>query len=187
GRIGEAEFLAASRPWPRYATDYRALVLLARARGWPVVAANIPRSLAAAVSTKGLAALDALPPDQRSWAASENRCPHDAYFARFQEVTAGHAMPDRSMSDRFFEAQCVKDEAMGESIARALAASPGAIVVHFNGTFHTDFAQGTAERAKRRAPSAKTIVITAMPVTTPETAPFPSPKLADFVILTRTS
>ena len=30
-------------PWPRYATDYRPLVEFAKAHGWPVVAANVPR------------------------------------------------------------------------------------------------------------------------------------------------
>src|ERR1043166_3754058 len=50
GQLGEADFLAQSRPWERYATDYRPMVQLARARGWPVVAANVPRPMASAVS-----------------------------------------------------------------------------------------------------------------------------------------
>ena len=33
GRITEADFLARSRPWPRYATHYRGLVDLAKSRG----------------------------------------------------------------------------------------------------------------------------------------------------------
>lgn len=58
GTISEANFLAGSRPWDRYTTDYRALVELARVRGWPVVAANVPRRLASAVGRRGLALLD---------------------------------------------------------------------------------------------------------------------------------
>ena len=73
GRMSEADFLAKSRPWDRYATDYRALVMLARARGWPVIASNVPRPIASAVSRKGLAALDTLPPTSRAWAARGHR------------------------------------------------------------------------------------------------------------------
>ena len=43
------------------------MVELARARGWTVVASNIPRRLATDVSRKGLAAVEALsPPSARS-------------------------------------------------------------------------------------------------------------------------
>lgn len=194
GRTPEAEFLAKSRPWERYATDYRALVVLARARGWPVIAANVPRPIASAVSRKGLAALDSLPPGSRAWAARDNSCPHDAYFDRFAETMKGHGGPGTSadsaaarvITQRFYEAQCVKDETMGESIARAAAASPGAIVVHFDGAFHSDFGLGTAARARRRLPNAKVLVVTAIPV-----ADLAAPLSADaasraqFVILTR--
>lgn len=177
-RISEAEFLAKSRPWDRYAMDYRGLVQLARARGWPVVASNIPRPLASAIGRKGLAALDTLTPAQRTWAASQLSCPKDRYYANFAEAMKGHGGPgttsdsgaSRAMTDRFYEAQCAKDETMGESIARALSANPGAIVVHYNGSFHSDFGLGTAERVKRRAPNAKTVLVTALPVANPASA-----------------
>ena len=42
-RMTEEAFLKASRPWPRYQTDYRPLVEFAKRRGWSVVAANVPR------------------------------------------------------------------------------------------------------------------------------------------------
>lgn len=59
-------------------------------------------------------------------------------------------------------AQCLKDETMGESVARVWR--PGRLVVHYNGSFHTDFRLGTAERAQRRVPNASMIVVTALPV-----------------------
>jgi uncharacterized iron-regulated protein len=197
GHMSEADFLAGARPWERYATDYRALVLLARARGWSVVAANVPRPIANAVSRKGLAALDTLPASSRAFAARELSCPHDAYFDRFAEemkvhggggpASASNTAEMRLMTDRFYEAQCVKDETMGESIARALqAAGPGAIVVHFNGAFHSDYGLGTAERARRRVSRATSVVITAVPVATPGNAdPGVHAAKAEFVIFTR--
>jgi uncharacterized iron-regulated protein len=190
GRVSEAEFLAKSRPWERYATDYRALVVLARARGWPVVAANVPRPIASAVGRKGLAALDTLPAASRAWAARDLSCPRDEYFRRFAETMSGHGGPAagadtaaaNAMTWRFYEAQCVKDETMAESIANGASASKDAIVVHFNGSFHSDHGLGTAERVRRRMPGAKSVVVTALPVATLTAQP-PRGR-ADFVILT---
>src|SRR5262245_28228863 len=38
GRSTDEAFLAASRPWPRYNTDYHPIVEFARAQHWPVIA-----------------------------------------------------------------------------------------------------------------------------------------------------
>lgn len=193
GEVAESVFLAQSRPWPRYTTDYRAMVELSRARGWAVVASNVPRPLASAVSRGGLAALDTLPPARRALAAKALSCPRDRYFDRFAESMKGHGAGPGSALDsaaasamvsRFYEAQCVKDETMGEAIAAA-SARTGAVVVHYNGAFHTDRGLGTAERARRRMPRARSIVVTAVPVADPRSAdPAAYQDRADYVILT---
>jgi uncharacterized iron-regulated protein len=196
--MSEADFVARSRPWDRYATDYRALVMLARARGWPVIASNVPRPIASAVSRKGLAELDTLPPGSRVWAARDISCPHDAYYARFAEEMKGHSAgggpptaTDQAQmlatTDHFYEAQCVKDETMGESISRALArAGDDAIVVHFDGAFHSDFRQGTVARALRRNPGIRSLVITAVPSSDPWSASIgENASRADYLIFTR--
>jgi uncharacterized iron-regulated protein len=197
GRIVEAEFLNKTRPWTRYATDYRALVELARAHGWPVVAANVPRRFATAISRSGLSALDSLPPAERAFAARDLSCPRDTYFTRFANEMKGHSPTGGSApSDtaaaaaavaRMYEAQCVKDETMGESIAAALRrAGSGAIVVHFNGAFHSDMGHGTAERALRRLPDVKSLLVTAVPVAEPSKADSSTfAGRADYVIVTR--
>jgi len=66
--------------------------------------------------------------------------------------------------NRMYLAQCMKDETMGESVARAFR--PGRLVVHYNGSFHSDFRLGTAARAERRIGKVKTEVVTAVPVKT---------------------
>jgi len=196
GRLPEAEFLARSRPWPRYADDYRRMVELAKARGWPVVAANVPRPIASAVGRHGLDALDSLPPNERAFAARDLICPDDDYKRRFFEEMKGHssgsAAPSpgdtlpTAVAQRFYIAQCVKDETMGESIASArLQHGRGSLVVHYDGSFHSDYAAGTAERLKRRAPSARTLVITAIPVASPATEAVKDAKRADYVIFTK--
>jgi len=200
GRIAETDFLARSHPWDRYTTDYRALIELARARGWPVIGANVPRGYATAVSHAGMAALDSLAAASRALAARDLVCPHDAYYGRFAEEmkghsagggppTAGDTADARAVTDRFYEAQCLKDETMGESITAGLArAGKGAIVVHFDGSFHSDFGQGAAARARRRAPNAKIIVLTAVSVDDPAHADAAAyAARGDYVILTRKS
>lgn len=185
GEITEEEFLARSRPWSNYQTDYRPLVEFARLRGWPVVAANVPRPLASRVSREGLGVLDTLSPEERAVAAEEAICPRDAYYENFVEVMSqgGHDM--MAMVDRFYEAQCIKDETMAESIVRALEAWPGAVVVHMTGAFHSDFRLGTVERIARRAPSADIVVLTAIPLPDLTTLPTAEHRArADFLLFT---
>jgi uncharacterized iron-regulated protein len=62
---------------------------------------------------------------------------------------------------RMYQAQCLKDETMGESVARVWR--PGRLVVHYNGSFHSDYRLGTAARAARRSDGANVVVVTAVP------------------------
>lgn len=198
GRITEADFLARSRPWPRYATDYRGIVELAKARGWRVLAANVPRSMASAVGRAGLTVLDTLSVPGRHNAARELSCPSDDYRARFLAETRTHsagsgAAPQPSdtlptaVAERFYLAQCVKDETMAESIVAALRSAPrNAIAVHYNGSFHSDYGHGAAARVARREPGWKLAIVTAIPARDPALAPVaPNAGRADFLIFTR--
>lgn len=213
GNRDETSFLAASRPWPNYIPDYRPLVELSKAQKWPVVASNIPRPLASLVSRGGLKAFDTLSADVRGkQIAADISCPDDRYGklfkAWFSEAmnSAGHGAPAPSASvnadslkklavaaqateQRYYEAQCVKDETMGESVARALtdarARGNGALVVHMNGSFHTDYTLGTADRALRRSKGAKHMVITMLPTLDLDNVDAKSMrKKADYIVYT---
>ena len=171
GASGEDVLLQGSRPWKNYAADYRPLVELARARGWPVVASNVPRPLASLVGRTGIGALDTLAAGSRSQVAESLACPEDKYYDKFVAAMGGMASHGPAPADgtdpklrlgRMYQAQCIKDETMGESVARVWR--PGRLVVHYNGSFHSDFRLGTAERAQRRAPAARLVVVTAVPV-----------------------
>jgi uncharacterized iron-regulated protein len=190
GRLSEEEFLKASRPWPNYPTDYRPLIEFSRAHRWRVIASNAPRPIAQQVSRQGLDAARSGVASQRNLVAAEFACPMDDYFKRFAEAMGkGHPgahqkLQDekqsdkkqederRAMVERFYYAQCVKDETMAESIANALgtqsnsqgAAQGGPLVVHFNGAFHSDYRLGTASRAIRRLPKSNVKVISVVPV-----------------------
>ena len=181
GSIAEPQFLQESRPWPRYATDYRALIEMAKGEGWTVVAANLPRRLASAVAKAGEPAIQQLPAADRAMMAAELECPHDAYFARFTDAMTEHSPSEnkgaapasapptteqRATTDRYYWSQCAKDETMAESVARAVtdrAGKPGP-VVHFTGAFHSDFGAGTAERTRRRLTGRRVAVVSMLPV-----------------------
>jgi len=194
GRLSEEEFLNASRPWQNYRTDYRPLIEFARAHGWKVIASNAPRRIASQVSKQGLDAARSFrsgPESERKLVAADFACPMDDYFKRFAEAMGkGHPgahqkQPEEKQSDkereekqratieRFYFAQCVKDETMAESIANAFGevasggqsnAQSGPLVVHFNGAFHSDYRLGTASRAIRRLPKSNVKVVSVVPV-----------------------
>jgi uncharacterized iron-regulated protein len=200
GRLAEFAFLRQARPWPRYETDYRPLVELAKHRAWPVIAANVPRRFASAVGKSGLDAVRELSAEERALIAREISCPEDAYFRRFADEmqshpASGHAAPDaaklaeqQAMVKRFYEAQCIKDETMAESVAQAFKGRGGGrpVIVHFNGAFHSDYFQGAVQRTMRRLPDAAVRVITMVPADDLDALqPEEHAKRADFVVFTQ--
>lgn len=163
GVIDEAAFLASTRPWSNYAKHYRPVVEFARARGIPVVAANVPRALAARVSREGVAVAAKDP-----HAAEATSAPRDAYWHEFQKAIAGDepgaaAAMGEDVLFRIYVAQCLKDDTMAESIARRLQITTGAglrpRVVHLCGAFHSDRRYGTVARLAARVPTAKLGVV----------------------------
>jgi uncharacterized iron-regulated protein len=193
GSMPEETFLKDARPWPRYATDYRPLVEFAKSRNWPIVASNVPRRLASAVTKGGLAALKSSDGDPALY-ADDVQCPEDDYFERFSETMTAHPMPGtekmtdadrRAMVQRFYLSQCLKDETMAESVARAREQGPP-LVVHVNGAFHSDFGDGAAERVRRRLPRTRVVVLSILPVANLDTLK-PSKedrKRADYLVFT---
>jgi uncharacterized iron-regulated protein len=177
GRTSEEEFLKGSRPWPRYASDYRIMVEMARERAWPVIAANVPRRYASEIAKSGLAPLAALPAAERALIAADLQCPTDAYFDRFAATMGDHppggaatagdaAAARRATVERYYQSQCAKDETMAESIAASFdrrGGGPG-VIVHLTGAFHTDFGAGTAERVRRRLPGKRIAVVSVLPL-----------------------
>ena len=196
GTIREDQFLAGSRPWPRYASDYRPLIEFAKAHQIPVVASDVPRRIATDVSKTGMAAVDSLGAD-RSLVAHEPLCPTAGdYYARFIETmgsghppAAGDTGGDgHARTDRFYLAQCLKDETMAESIVAAWQknAARRAAVVHVNGSFHSDYAEGTAAGVSRRLNGRRIAVVSFVPVDDldAEKPDADAARLGDYVVYT---
>lgn len=160
GAIDLEQLKAGTRPWKRYESDYHPLVEYARTHSLPVVATNVPRTLAQQVAKGGLAALASTPLHVQRLYARRVSAPIDAYYERF--TASPHAAPDAML--RYYEAQCLKDDTMAESVADFLEARAPELFVHFNGAFHSDFGLGAAQRLRERRPGAKVLTVTLMPV-----------------------
>lgn len=159
GAITEEELLAEARPWGNYAAHYRPVVEFARERNLPVIAANIPRPLASRVAKRGL---DAVGGERFApWFVWTDEPEYRRLFA--EAMGRGHAMGgevDEGL-ERWFTAQCIKDEKMAQSIAGVLAAAgdDAPLVVHLCGKFHSDYHLGTVSRLKRYRPGADVAVV----------------------------
>ena len=199
GAINEEQLLKEARAWPRYSTDYRPLVELAKTEGWPVIAANLPRRFATEIARTGEGSIGNLSTADRALVARDLQCPQDAYFDRFTSAMTDHspsgdgrpAPPSdeqRATNERYYWAQCSKDETMAESIARASLARAGrpGPVVHVTGAFHSDFGAGTAERTRRRLTGKTVTIVSILPVSDLDTlAPAGDDlKRADYLVYT---
>lgn len=165
GEVEEKEFRANARPWGNYAKHYRGVVEFAKANKLPVVAANIPRPLAAQVAKGGDDALLELRENPNI--ARRTTAPKNDYWVAFQAAMAehmGNSSPEKLT--RFYQSQCLKDDTMAESIARALggpmppAGGRRPLVVHLCGKFHSDHWRGTVARVRQRVPGARIGVVT---------------------------
>lgn len=158
GRISEDDFLASSRPWPRYATDYRPMVEQAKAHGHAVLAANVPRPYANQYMKTG--SLDGL--DAR-YMAEHTYAPEGGYQERFYDAmrensASGMKVPPQ-MYAAMYRAQSLKDDTMAESIARTLASDPRTLIYHVQGEFHGSYHYGVAMKLQALRPTTRITVI----------------------------
>ena len=160
GAVNEEKFLESSRPWGNYRPHYRPLVEYARDNDLAVLAANIPRPLARKVSKEGPEAIAG-----EEFAARFSTAPPGLYHDLFWDVmNPSGGEPDDELLQRFFAAQCYKDDTMAESIADGLHQAWGQgrrpLVVHVCGKFHSDFGEGAVSRLRDRLPELRIAVVT---------------------------
>jgi uncharacterized iron-regulated protein len=210
GLISERHFLAASRPWKNYQTDYRPLVEFAREHKLPVIAANAPARYVSRVSQNGPDSLPALSPQARAWlpplpvapasrvyadkfnafmgggATRPSQPPAATTTATPGAAAAAHTPPPQAAHGgalHLLDAQNLRDASMAHAIAEHLKRDARPLVLHFNGTFHSEERLGVPEHVGRYRQKARTLVVTAVP-----RADFVAgemSKLGDFIVLTR--
>ena len=162
GQLNEADFLATSRPWPNYKADYAPLVNFAKEQKMPVVAANVPRFLAAHVA-KNNASTAGIAEQYQKWLPKKTYAPEGAYkdkfYAQMNSPEAPMKMPPARLA-AVYAAQCLKDDKMAESIAAFSDEHQNMQVLHINGCFHSDGHLGTAQKLEALRPKLKVAVIT---------------------------
>lgn len=160
--LSEEDFLAASRPWPRYKTDYAPLVNFAKEQKMPVLAANVPRFLAAYVA-KNNASTVGIEEQYLQFLPKHTYAPDGAYKDKFYAQMTSPEAPMKMSPQRLaavYAAQCLKDDKMAESIAAFSDAHKEMQVLHINGCFHSDAHLGTTQKLEALRPRLKVAVIT---------------------------
>jgi len=182
GFINEDRLKTDGRAWNNYTTDYRPMVEFAKLNRLPVIAANAPRRYVNLVSRRGMASLDSLSKEAKSWLPP---LPYDtlagAYHEKFMSLMSGHG------SSNIYYSQSLWDASMSYSIYRFLKGRKNKrkLVYHVCGSFHSDGKLGTAAQLLKRKSSLVIKNITALPssmyekMTKEELA-----AIADFVIVT---
>jgi len=140
---------------------YQPCLDLAREHGAAIVAANAPRQYVSRANREGYDGLLALPPDERTLFDLPIAPDVGAYRHRLAELMqemrgSDAAVPDEQL-DRMLRSQRVWDATMGASVARALDASPRAVLLV--GCFHSDFLGGTALEVMARRPGTSVFVV----------------------------
>ena len=160
GLISEAQFMASARPWGNYKTDYRPLVELAKERKLPVIAANAPRRYVNMVSRNGRDSLNGLTKEALNWLAPlPYGEPSDAYGKKFKALMG--PSPEAQMGiDKILASQSLWDATMANSVFSFLKSHDKSLVIHLNGSFHTESRLGTVEHLMKYRPKTKALVVT---------------------------
>jgi uncharacterized iron-regulated protein len=172
GKLEDA-FTKETRAWPNYA-DYRPLVEFCRENKRLVIAGNVPRPLAARVNKEGPEVLEKFTTEEKAWCASKLNAPEGAYKDKFFEVMGSSTSAKKddkyATMERMYNAQCLKDDTMAESITSWLDKNKNGKVLHINGAFHSAGGLGVPEKLKALRPDLKIVIITCIEADNPFTA-----------------
>jgi uncharacterized iron-regulated protein len=183
--ISETHFLSSSRPWGNYKTDYRPLLESAKEKKLPVIAANAPRRYVNMVARNGRESLNALSPEAKKWIAP---LPYEqateSYRKKFEALMGGAGDSGHGPT-KILDSQSLWDATMAYSIAEFLKENKHALVVHLNGSFHSENRWGIPDHLLKYRPKVKFLVVTI--IYEQDFTKFDKDKhaaLGDFVILT---
>jgi len=188
--INEHHFLSCVRPWQNYVQDYHPLVKYAKKNNLKVLAANAPRRYVHRVAQHGQSALNDLSTNAKTWIAPlPIKLPSEKLKQNFKAIQGKNlqmqfAHQALSGKSHFIDAQNLWDATMAYSIHEELSNSPGILIIHLNGYFHTMSGFGIPEHLKHYHPHVHMIVINMV-----QNDSFPNfnPQLkdsADFIIIT---
>lgn len=205
GLISERHFLASSRPWKNYQTDYKPLIEFARTHKVPVVAANAPARYVSRVSQNGPGSLASLSKEAGAWLPPIPVAPASpAYAEKFTAFMRGEggpanpsqpatgtaiaaatpqAQPSAHATTYLLDAQNLRDASMGHAIVESLRHGKRPLVLHVNGKFHSEENMGVPEHVRRYRKKTRMLIVTAIPGESFDAGKMS--KLGDYIVLTR--
>lgn len=158
GELDEGEFLE-EVDWGSDYHFYRPLIRMAKQHGAAVLAINAPRKVVRKVARQGLQSLDE---PERSEIAKEIDLGNEAHRTYVRKAYEQHSHGDLKQFDYFYEAQCVWEDTMAESLAEYLKVN-GTKVVVFAGNGHIINRFGIPDRTVERIP-VSTVTIMPLPL-----------------------
>ena len=161
--VREKDWLAAGRPWANYEPDYKPLVEFAKSHGAHVVGTNAPGRYVSLVSRRGgTAVLDSLSASAKAWLPPLPIAPpSDALAAKFTALMGGMSHGSGPSVEGMLAGQNLRDVSMATRTAQALEGN--ALVIHVNGSFHSENGLGIPEHLARLAPDARQLIVTMQP------------------------
>jgi len=181
GDVSEKTLKDEAKLWSNFPSDYKPLLDFAKQNKLKFVAADIPRRYASMVYSKGLEKLDSINPEAKKWIAplpipyvDTLKC-----YADIFKQAGGHGGKNLPKS------QAIKDATMAYFILKNYA--PGKKLIHFNGSYHSDWHQGVEWYLKQSNPSLKVLTIASAEQDSVEKLDKENLGLANFIICTPNS
>jgi uncharacterized iron-regulated protein len=156
GELDESEFLNEVDWGPDY-HFYRPLIRMAKQHGAAVLAINAPRNVVGKVARQGL---ESLGESERSKIAEEIDLSNEAHRTYVREAYERHPHGDLKEFEYFYEAQCVWEDTMAETLAEYLKKN-GRKLIAFTGNGHIINKFGIPDRTVERIPVS---MVTIMPL-----------------------
>lgn len=157
GDISEKNFEDEARLWQNYKTDYKPLLAFAKDNGILFIASNIPRRYASIVFRNGFEGLDSLS-DQAKKYIHPLPIPYDPEVKCYKDMLNMQGMGMNKSNENFPKAQAVKDATMAHFILQNW--KKGKLLIHFNGSYHSDNFEGIVWYLNRHLPELKITTIT---------------------------
>jgi len=182
--IRQKDLTAAVSVWPNHDGDYQPLLDFCKAHHIPVAASNVPRRYAALVARSGLAALEELSPAAKALlpplpiSVDLNLPGYQGIMKMVAPGTQHGGMTGENMA----LAQALKDATMAQSILKLW--SPGACVLHLNGTYHSNGREGIVWYLLKAKPDLRVLTIASTRSDDPSLPPGEDAGQGDFVLVT---
>lgn len=181
GIIKQRNFEDEAKLWKNYQTDYKPLVEFAKEHNLKFVASNVPRRYASLVHSKGFEGLDSLS-NEAKHLLPPLPVPYDPELPGYKgmlEMMGG--MGSAHANDNLPKAQAIKDATMAYFILQNW--KPGKLVIHYNGSYHSNNFEGIYWYLKHENPDLKIVTITTVEQDNPDELSEENQGIADFTIV----